>query len=104
MTLDQRRRRLLFGMAFFAVVIAGFVGAALAGVERHLTLFSSWPIWPTVGIFVVQWIQVRAEIRKHGPDQLEQAAPVSRKVLAAALCGLAISAAIGVVFLWRVPA
>ncbi len=101
MTLNQRRHRLLFGIALCVVAISVLTIVALTGVERHVTLMSSMPLWPTVAILVGQWTRVRANIATYGPDRPEEIAPVSRKLLAAAAVGLFLVLAFGVILVSR---
>ena len=104
MTLDQRRRRLRLGVGICAVAMAALIVAALAGVERHITLFSSMPLWPFIGVLAGQLTRVHGRIAVHGPDQLEEPKPASRKAIAAGLCALIVVLAIGSAIAVRAPA
>ena len=95
MTLDQRCRRLRLGLGFCAAAIGGFGVAWLAGVDRHISLISSMPLWPTVAVLAGQWRSVRAKIAVHGPDAPEEGKPASRTAIAAALGVLIVVLAVG---------
>ena len=101
MTLDQRRRRLLLGIAIVSAAMVAFVVAAFMGPERHITIMSSWPLWPTLAVLVGQWARVRENIRVHGPDYLEKDSRPSRMVIAAAIGALIVVVAIGVALALR---
>lgn len=104
MTLDQRRRRLGLGVGICGASVAALIIAALAGVERHITLCSSLPLWPSLGILIGQLTGVRGKIKIFGPDKLEDSEPASRKALAAALAALIVVPAIGCAVAVRLPA
>lgn len=95
MTLDQRRRRLRLGLGLCATAIGGLVVAWLAGVDRHISLISSMPLWPAVAILAGQLSSVRAKIAVHGPDAPEEGKPASRTAIAAALGVLIVVLAVG---------
>lgn len=102
MTLDQRRRRLRLGVGICAISIAALIVAALSDFERHITLISSMPVWPALGVLAGQWASVNSKIAIYGPDHLEQHWPVPSKALAAGLCALVVVLATGGIIATRV--
>ena len=103
MTLEQRRRRLRLGVGVCAISIAVLTVAALTGFERHITLVSSMPLWPALGVLAGQWASVNSKIAIHGPDHSEFHRPVSRTAVAMALCAMIAMLAIGGIVAMRVP-
>lgn len=102
MTLDQRRRRLRFGVVICAVSTAALVVVAATGWERHITLVSSMPLWPAIGVLAGQWASVNSKIAVYGPDHLEMQKPSSHVALAVAISALIALLAIGVLLAMRV--
>ena len=101
MTLDQRRRRLQLGIAICLIAIAAFFVAAMVGVNRHITLMSGMPLWPSLAILTGQWMSVRAGIIKYGPDCSETQTLAPRKITAAAIGVATLILAIGAFMLIR---
>ena len=102
MTLNQRRQRLVLGLALCAAAIGCLAVVAVSGIERHIGLISIMPLLPTVVILGAQWISVRGKIAEFGPDRLEEAAPPLHNHIAVLVVGLIIVLAIGVLFALRV--
>ena len=102
MTLDQRRRRLRLGVVICAISIAALIVAALTGWGRHITLVSSMPLWPALGVLAGQWASVNSKIAVYGPDHLELPKPSSRMALAVAISALVALLAIGGLLATRV--
>lgn len=102
MTLDQRRCRLRLGVVICAISIAALIVAAVTGWERHITLVSSMPLWPALGVLAGQWASVNSKIAVYGPDQLEVLKLRSRMALAVAISALVALLAIGGILSMRV--
>ncbi|GAC1585450.1 MAG: hypothetical protein NVS3B5_19850 [Sphingomicrobium sp.] len=95
MTLGERRYRIGLGIGLCMVAIGGFVAAWTAGVDRHITLISSMPLWPATAVLAGQWARVRAQIAIDGPDQPEPYKPESRKALLALIFAIVVVVGIG---------
>lgn len=103
MTLAQRRRRLLAGIAICGATVGGLVIAAILGIDRHITFVSSMGLWPALAILTGQWSRVRVAIAKSGPDYPERHEPLSRKTVAAGFLTILIIFAVGAFLALQIP-
>ncbi len=102
MTLGHRRRRLLLGLAVIAAAVVALTLASVSGISRHITLQLCLPLLPFMAVLLGQLVSVHQNIRKHGPNYLEDVAPPSRKTLAAAIVAVVFVLAIGAMLALRV--
>lgn len=104
MTLGERRRRIGFGIGLCLVAIGGFVAAWLAGLDRHISLLSSMPLWPATAVLAGQWVRIRVLIAIEGPDQIELHKAASRKALLAGMFAVVVVILIGAFLAMRLAA
>lgn len=97
MTLKQRRRRLLIGLAICGIALIVIVTFGPSGVDQSVALISIMPLAIPVSVIAGQLLSIRAKIAAHGPDALEEEKPVSRTALLVGVAAIILAVAIGVV-------